>query len=279
MKHGLQTFLPIVAGLLLLAGCGQKPAADVQTSVPESSSNTITVFVPCGMLDPMMKVRRKFEALPDKPVVKIENDNAVVLMRKIRRGDYADILVTPGETEMNLMVKEGYVDPDSVRRFGTFRLILVVPAANKADVKTMADLSTPKVKSVAIAEPQENSVGFYAVEALKSLKLWEAVQPKLISHWHALEAVTYVCKDKVDAGIYFNSCPFETTPSELKGYHASYKILETIPESAHPRVKVQAGTLTKSSNAALAHRFLDYLVQPETQELLKVSGIPNLPKE
>ena len=270
----LQTFLPIVAALLV-AGCGQKPAADV----PQDSSNTITLFVPCGMLDPMMKVRRKFESLPDKPVVKIENDNAVVLMRKIRRGDYADILVTPGETEMNLMVKEGYIDPGSIRPFGTFRLILVVPAANKADVKTMADLSGPKVKRVAIAEPGENSVGFYAVEALKSLKLWEAVQPKLISHWHALEAVTYVCKDRVDAGIYFNSCPFETTPSELKGYHTSYKILETIPETAHPRVKVQAGTLTKSSNAALASRFLDYLVQPETQELLKASGIPNLPKE
>ena len=274
----LQTFWPIVAGLLL-AGCGQKPAADVQTNVPQSSSNTITLFVPCGMLDPMMKVRRKFESLPDKPVVKIVSDNAVVLMRKIRRGDYADIFVTPGETEMNIMAREGHVDAGSIRRFGTFRLILVVPAANKAEVKTMADLSSPKVKSVAIAEPQENSVGFYAVEALKSLGLWEAVQPKLISHWHALEAVTYVCKERVDAGIYFNSCPFETTPSELEGYHTSYKILETIPETAHPLVKVQAATLTKSSNVALAHRFLDYLVQPETQELLQASGIPNLPKE
>jgi len=265
--------------LLVLGGCGQRPSTDVQTAASQSDSNTITLFVPCGMLDPMMKIRRKFEALPDKPVVKIENDNAVVLMRKIRRGDYADILVTPGETEMNLMVKEGYIDPGSIRTFGTFRMILVVPAANKAEVKTMADLRSPKVKNVAIAEPTENSVGFYAVEALKSLGLWEAVQPKLVSHWHALEAVTYVCKERVDAGIYFNSCPFETTPSELEGYHTSYKILETIPETAHPLVKVQAATLTKSSNVALAHRFLDYLVQPETQELLQASGIPNLPKE
>jgi molybdate transport system substrate-binding protein len=270
--------LLIVAGLPL-AGCSQKPAAETQTSVPQSSSNSITLFVPCGMLDPFMKIRRNFESLPDKPVVKIENDNAVVLMRKIRRGDYADIFVTPGETEMNLMVKEGFIDPASIRPFGTFRMILVVPAANKADVKTIADLSTPKVKSVAIAEPGENSVGFYAVEALKSLKLWDAVQPKIISHWHALEAVTYVCKERVDVGVYFNSCPFETTPSELKGYHTSYKILETIPETAHPRVKVQAATLKKSSNAALANRFLDYLLQPEAQELLKASGIPNLPKE
>jgi ABC-type Fe3+ transport system substrate-binding protein len=42
---------------------------------------------------------------------------------------------------------------------------------------------------------------------------------------------------------------------------------------------VQGATLTKSSNVALAHRFLDYLVQPETQALLKASGIPNLPEE
>lgn len=279
----LLTLLPIVAALLL-AGCSQKPASDEQTSAPQTSppqsgGNTITVFLPCGMLDPMMKIRRKFESLPDKPVVKIENDNGVVLMRKIRRGDYADIFVAPGETEMNLMVKEGYIDSGTIRPFGTFRMILVVPAANKAGVKTMADLSGPNVKAVAIADPKENSVGFYAVEALKSLKLWDAVEPKIISHWHALEAVTYVCKERVDAGVYFNSCPFETTPSELKGYHTSYKILETIPETAHPQVKVQAATLKKSQNVALAKRFLDYLVQPEIQEVLQTSGIPNLPKE
>jgi molybdate transport system substrate-binding protein len=163
--------------------------------------------------------------------------------------------------------------------FGTFRLILVVPAANKVGVKTMADLATAKVKRVAIAEPKENSVGFYAQEALKSLGLWKAVKPKLISHWHALEAVTYVCKDKVDAGIYFNSCPFDSTPSELEGYHTSYKILETLPESAHTRVKVQAAILKKSGNVKLAQRFLDYMMEPDTQRVLKASGIPNPPAE
>ncbi|MBI3919978.1 MAG: molybdate ABC transporter substrate-binding protein [Armatimonadetes bacterium] len=264
---------------LFLVGCSPEATPPVSggTKAQAADSNTITLFVPCGMVDPMMKVRKKFEALPDKPTVKIINDNAVILMRRIRRGEYTDILFSPGETEMNLMVKEDYIERKEVQTFGSFKLILVVPYANRAKIKQVSDLTASRVKRIAIADPAQNSVGYYAEEALKSLGMWDAVKPKLVSHWHALEAVTYVCKDRVDVGIYFNSCPFESTPSELSGYENSYRILETLPESSYPPIKVQAGVLKKSNNPELARKFIQYLLQPDTQKLLKASGIPNVP--
>lgn len=281
-RHPQAAYLGLgIAAALIAGGCGSRtPAGPVPTaSSPTSSAsnNTITLFVPCGMVDPMLKVRKKFEALPDKPVVKIINDNAVILMRRIRRGEYTDILLSPGETEMKLMVKEGYISQEDVHTFGTFKLILVVPDQNKAGIKSLEDLRKPSVKRIAIADPSQNSVGYYAEAAMKSLNMWNDLKPKLVQHWHALEAVTYVCKNRVDAGIYFNSCPFESTPSELAGFEHTYKILETLPESSYPPIKVQAGVLKQTTNAELARRFVKYLLEPETQRLLKASGIPNAP--
>jgi len=227
------------------------------------------------MLGPMMKIRRAFEARPGNPKVKLPNDNAVVLMRRIRAGERPDILLTPGETEMNLMVKEGFIDPQDAFVFGTFRLILVAPKDNKAGIKSIADLASKRVRRVAIADPSQNSVGYYAEEALKSLKLWKAVQPKLVTHWHALEAVTFVCKGRVDAGIYFNACPFESTPSELSGYENTYRIVAMLPASSHPQVKVQAGILKQAANRAGARRLIEFMLTPEGQKILRENGIPN----
>ncbi len=248
------------------------------TPPPTSQRNPteVTVFVPCGMLGPMMKIRKAFEAQPGHPKVNLPNDNAVILMRRIRAGETPDILLTPGETEMNLMVEEGFIERKKTWVFGTFRMILVVPKGNKAGIKSIADLADKRVRRVAIADPAQNSVGHYAVESLKSLKLWEAVKPKLVSHWHALEAVTYVCKNRVDAGLYFNACPFESTPSELSGYENTYRIIEVLPESSHSVVKVQAGILKKASNPKGARQLIDFMLIEEGQKILRENGIPNL---
>ncbi|PJB61506.1 MAG: molybdate ABC transporter substrate-binding protein [Armatimonadetes bacterium CG_4_9_14_3_um_filter_58_7] len=276
-RHAVRSALPILAmgALALTAGCTSR-----RPTLPEPAGahGEVTVFVPCGMLGPMMKIRKAFEAQPGNPKVKLPNDNAVVLMRRIRRGEASDILLTPGETEMNLMVAEGFIDREDASVFGTFRMILVVPKENKAGIKSVADLADKRVRRVAIADPAQNSVGYYAQESMKSLKLWDAVEPKLVTHWHALEAVTYVCKGRVDAGLYFDACPFESTPSELSGYENAYKVIEILPESSHPVVKVQAGILKKASNPDGARQLISFMLTAEGQKILQKNGIPN-PRE
>lgn len=245
----------------------------------KGSKESIEVFVPCGMSIPFYAVKAEFEKR-NGCSVKLVFDNAVVLLRRIRRGERPDVLITPGELEMNQMVKEGYVDGRSVRTFGTFKLVLVAPRGNRANVKRLEDLAKRQVKAIGIADWELNSVGYYAKCALERAGLWEKVKGKLVKHWHALKAAEFVCKGRVDVGIYYATCPFESGPEKLEEVGVQveqrpYQIIGQIPTHLHPPVKVQAGMLKEAANKKMAMRFISFLLEPHSQKLLSMKGIPN----
>ncbi|MFA4016917.1 MAG: hypothetical protein RUDDFDWM_002029 [Candidatus Fervidibacterota bacterium] len=244
---------------------------------------SIEVFVPCGMSIPFYAVKAEFEKRTGCNV-KLVFDNAVVLLRRIRKGERPDVLITPGELEMNQMVKEGYVDGRSVRTFGTFRLVLVAPRGNRANVTKLEDLAKRQVKTIGIADWELNSVGYYAKCALERAGLWEKVKGKLVKHWHALKAAEFVCKGRVDIGIYYATCPFESGPEKLEEVGVQvqqrpYQIISQIPTHLHPPVRVQAGMLREAKNKKMAMRFISFLLEPHSQKLLSMKGIPNYKDE
>jgi molybdate transport system substrate-binding protein len=124
-----------------------------------------------------------------------------------------------------------------------------------------------------MADPAENSVGYYAKEALVNLGLWEKVKPKLKLHWHAKTAVEYVCSARVDAGVYYRACPFDTAPEKVE--NQTWKFAGDIPQEMYPKVRIQAGTLKEASHRELARQFVEYLLTDAAQKLLDEKGIPN----
>lgn len=238
------------------------------------SKSELRLFVPCGMIVPFQRLKVEFERQTGIKL-NIYYDNGVALVRRIReKGERPDIFVSPGELEMKQLVQEGFIDPKSVTTFGTFELILVVPARNRARVQSLDDLLKPSIRRIVIADPKLNSVGYYAQKALENLGMWEKLKGKIITHWHAQEAVNYVCMGRVDAGIYYATCPFDSAPEKVLS--PTYKIVAKLPKGSYPTVKVQAGMLKASKNKAAAQKFLKFLVEPKTQKLLAQLGIPNL---
>lgn len=247
----------------------QPPAA---VSSDETKQPDLHLFVPCGMIIPFNAVKKVFQE-ENGVRVKITYDNAVVLVRKIRKGQRPDILITPGITEMNLMKQEGYIDGQDVTTFGSFELVVVVPKANPAGITSIQDLAEDRVKSIAMADPKENSVGYYGQKALQKLGLWEKVKPKLKMHWHALTTVEYVCGGKVDVGLYYRACPFDTAPEKIE--QQTWKFAGEVPPDSYPQIQVQAGILKEASHRELAQKFVQFLLTDATQKLLVEKGIPN----
>mgnify|MGYP001773834018 CR=1 FL=1 len=236
--------------------------------------NELRLFVPCGMIVPFQRLKTEFERWTGVKL-DIYYDNGVALVRRIReKGERPDIFVSPGELEMKQLVQEGFIDPKSVTTFGTFELILVVSTRSRARIQSLDDLLKPSVRRIVIADPKLNSVGYYAQQALQNLGLWEKLKSKIVTHWHAQEAVNYVCMGRVDAGIYYATCPFDSAPEKVMS--PSYKIVAKLPKNSYPTVKVQAGMLKAAKNKTAARRFLKFLTEPKTQKLLAQLGIPNL---
>ncbi|HIE52444.1 MAG TPA: molybdate ABC transporter substrate-binding protein [Armatimonadetes bacterium] len=263
----------------ILGGCS-RPGGGSSSPLPQGTTppRQVEVFVPCGMIIPFNKVKRLFREQTGLEV-DIFFENAVNLLKRIRKGARPDVLVTPGELEMKQMEEEGYLAPASVRTFGTYQLVLIVPGRNKAGITALSDLTKPSVKQIAIADPEQNSVGYYAREALKNLGLWEGVQDKLVTHWHALQAAKYVVSSLVDAGLYYASCPFDSAPEKLGNRPGPYRVIEEVPPEAYPKVKVQAGLLREAPHPAAGWQFLEFLLSPQAQHTLAQWGLPNYSKE
>ncbi len=261
----LMAMLPV-----LLAGC--RPDTAKAGKAPAKADRPV-VFVPCGMIEAFRAVQEDFKKSSGIDF-KATFDNAPVLLNRLRAGEKCDVLVSPGRLEMEQMEKEQKVDPASVVTFGKFKLIVVVPKKNPAGIQSWRDLTSPKVKAIGVAEASQNSVGWYADQALTKLGLLKELEPKIQRNWHAKTAVDWVCNGRVDAGIYFDACPFESGPEKVEGGAATYHIVGELPEDSYPPIQVQAGRVVTAGHGAEADKLLKWLLSEEGRQTLGAHGIP-----
>ena len=272
------------AGVALLTAChsatatGAPRTAAAPTPVAAAPTATASqvkpkIFVPCGMIQALRTVQEAYEK--DTGVrLALTFENAPVMLNMIRSGAKCDVLLTPGRLEMEQMEKEQKIDPQSVVTFGSFKLIVVVPANNPAGIKSWQDLSSPRVKAVGVADASQNSVGWYADQSLQKLGLLDKLEGRIQRNWHAKTAVDWVCRGRVDAGIYFDACPFESGPEKIEGGKKTYAVIGELPVDSYPPIRVQAGRLNNAEHKAEADRFLHWLVSAQGQKVLQAGGIP-----
>jgi len=235
---------------------------------PERSQ--VVVYAPCGMASPVTSIAHLFRQANPEIELQVILDNSIVLVRNVRKGADPDIFISPGELEMKQLVDEGYVDPETVRDFGSLEMVVIAPRRNR-ELRDIEGLTGDSVKTISIADPEQNSVGYYGRAALESLGLWERLQAKLYPREYPLEALTMVTDGTADAGIAYLSCPLETAPD--KADKSEVRIVAKIPREAYPPVRLQAGILRGSRKRAEAQRFVDFITSQEAQTALKSEGI------
>lgn len=251
-----------------VSGCGQAP----QRALAEGMSETVTVYVPCGMERPFVAAQRAFEQVHPGVAVDVVLDNGNVLVRRVLdKGERPDLLVSPGMLEMNELVSAGRVTAAAVRPFGRFDLVLFVPRSNPAGVTHMADLSRPDVAVLAIADPEKNSVGYYTKQALQSAGLWDVLRPKMTFADHPITAYQHVAREKAQASFAYRSCPLKTAPNKLE--YSKVRIVESVPLDSYDPAFACIAPLTESARAA---EFIEFLLSGAGQALLDEHDIPSL---
>jgi molybdate transport system substrate-binding protein len=268
MSRGAQILIVVLVlavvtlGGLLLTRAGQ--------STGGPTSGNLVVYAPCGMNGPLQIASQKFRELnPDVPL-QVVYDNANVLVRNIRRGDRPDVFISPGEIEMGLLAAEGFIDEGTVTDFGTLDLVVIAPDKTKG-LNSIRGLTSPTISTISLADPEHNSIGFYAKEALETLGLWDQLQTKLLLREYPLEAVTLATTGEVDAGIHYLTCPLETNPEKADA--SGVRIVEKLPRDAYPPVRLQVAMLNETRQTAYGQRYIDFLVSPEGQQAVATSGI------
>lgn len=127
-------------------------------------------------------------------------------------------------------------------------------------------LRNPRLKRLAIANPERAPYGRAAVAALQKLGLYDGLKPRLATAENIAQAAQFVDSGNAEAGLI--SLTSALTP-RLKA-SGSYFV---IPRDLYPPIEQGAVIVARSSQREAAHKLLDFLLSPPIQAELAKGGL------
>jgi len=160
----------------------------------------------------------------------------------------------------------GLTEPGTLYEYATGKLVLWVPQQSPLDLtRGLPVLLDPRVKKIAIANPQHAPYGRAAVAALQHEKLYERITDKLVLGENISQTASFVVSGSADIGMVALSLALAPSMKD-KGRYVN------VPVDDYPAIVQGAVILKSSKQSALAHQFLSFLKSPAMIELMKTYG-------
>jgi molybdate transport system substrate-binding protein len=232
----------------------------------------LRIFVPCGMVTPLMTLKSLYMAKHSDLSLQIEFDRIDPLVERVLKGQAApDVLLSTGQVEMDMLVKNGHVEKTAVVPVGRFQLALCANAARKDDVKSLQDLAKPEVKSIALTNTETNSVGMQSRKALEKAGLWDKVKDKITIMPATKDCYAAVASGKTDASFGYLGCPISI--DKEKSEYSKVVAVQTLADETFGGAVALAAVLKDSKHPKEATDFVTFLSTPEARGLLSKIGI------
>jgi len=261
MRRFAIAFLATALVAVGLAGCGSGDdssgsSSSVSGSSSASLSGSITVFAAASLTESFTTLGQQFETA--NPGVKVTFSFAAssALAMQIMSGAPADVFASASTKNMDQVVSAG--DASDPRVFATNVMEIAVPPANPGKVTGVDSLATSSVKT-ALCQPQV-PCGVVAQQVFTNAKI--TVKPVTLEP-DVKSVLGKVQMNEVDAGMVY--------VTDVKAAGDKVKGVE-IPADINASTNYPIAALSKSSNAAVAAAFADYVLSPAGEAVLTAAG-------
>src|SRR6202035_3657780 len=99
------------------------------------------------------------------------------LVQQIENAAPFDVFAAADTVHIDQLDRDGKILAESRTLYARGRLSLWKP---RGSLQKLEDLTSPSIRFVAIAKPEAAPYGEAAVKSLKSLGIWDKVQPKVV---------------------------------------------------------------------------------------------------
>jgi molybdate transport system substrate-binding protein len=168
--------------IVALLGGTHRPAA----------AQELTVSAAISTKDAIEVLGRRFTSSRPGLALRYNFGASGVLQKQIEAGAPVDVFVSAAQRQMDELERRGSIVPDTRRIFARNALVAIKPADSAIDLARPTDLLDPRVQKIVIGNPRTVPVGQYAEESLRTLGLWERLQPKLVLAENVRQALDYV---------------------------------------------------------------------------------------
>jgi len=185
-----------------------------------------------------------------------------VLIQQITQGAPVDVFASADQETMTRGVDQKLIDADTRRDFAANVLVLIAPAQGGPELRSLADLSRPDVKRIALGKIETVPVGRYTKQSLEAANLWTPLQPKFVQADSVRQVLDYVARGEVEAGFVYR------TDAAIM----ADKVKVALVAGGHTPVTYPVAVVSESRQKALAKEFAEYLRSPAAQEVLARFG-------
>lgn len=250
-------WIAIVLVMILVVACNRGG------NHAQSQPVELSVLAAASLTDAMKEIQSRYESTHPGVKIVLSFASSGKLKQQIEQGAPADLFISAGTKEMNELVRKGMVGSRDHSNLLSNELVLIVPKESRAKVKGFSDLTSPKVKTVAIGQPETVPAGQYAQQTLENLNLWKQVQPKLVFAGDVRQVLAYVKTGNVDAGIVYRT----DVPAGPE-----VKIVATADPKTHQPIAYPAGVIKATQHPKQARDFYNWLRGPEAMKIFQKYG-------
>jgi len=242
----------VIAGLLGFSAC--KPAA------PDRSQSQITVAAAANLTEVFQSIGRRFEAATHlHPVFSFAS--TAQLTQQIENAAPFDVFTAADATHVDELDRRHLLLAGSRAIYARGVLALWIPPNGKAEIARIEDLVKPEVRFIAIAKPELAPYGQASVETLRSLHLWDKIEPKIVYAENINGARQYGQSHNADAVFTAYSLVL----------HEPGKVIR-VDENLHKPIEQALGIVAATTHAEAARKFVDFLLHGEGRDILRDSG-------
>lgn len=248
-----------IAGLLALA-------MSAPLMQPARAAEPITVFAAASLTDVLQAIGDAYKTKTGQDV-RFSFASSSTLARQIVAGAPAQIYASANEKWMDYLQERDLIETATRVSPVSNRLVLIAPADSKlGDVTITSKLDLVSLIGpegrIAVGNTDSLPAGIYAKEALTSLGLWTAVEPRLAPSENVRVALAHVEHGETPLGIVY------ATDAKIdKGV----KILGAFPPGSHKPITYPFA-ITKGNGSAAVKAFFAYLTGPDAMPLYERYG-------
>jgi molybdate transport system substrate-binding protein len=222
----------------------------------------VHIFAAVSLTDAMHAIAAKYEpASGDKIVFNFAGSNVLAL--QITHGAPADLFFSADEAQMDRLAKAGSLDPASRKDILFNKLVVVVGKDSPFHLNAPADLASPDIKHLALADPRSVPAGVYAKAYLEKEGLWAKIESRVIPTENVRAALAAVESGNVDAGVVYQ------TDAKIS---TKVQTAFVFPDTAGISIAYPAALLHDAAQPAAAKKFLAYLEGPEAAAIFSSYG-------
>lgn len=254
--------LMAVCLLALVTGCGSQNASETKSS---SSQEPVELHVSAAasLTDVMNEIGADYEKEHPNVKVVFNYGSSGALQQAIENGGNADLFFSAAQKQMDALDKKGLLADGTRRDLLQNEVVLIVPKEGGQDINSFDQLTSDKLKHIALGEPKGVPVGQYSEEILTKLGILDAVKAKAVYGSDVRQVLAWVASGEADAGLVY------ATDAAVSN---DVRVVAKAPAGTHKDIIYPAAVLKDTKQLDTAKDFLAFAANDKNKELFAKYG-------